>query len=192
MIILVLALLGCAVLICILAHAMGEICICDVLLQFALAYISAFIFWLLTVYFPERKKRASQNVLIHDLFIHLKSQIEELETAMGHDRAYVLADYKSYFLGDKKEAHCKIIHDYCNSIKKGCKDILTNNFSLNDDEINHLLFIYNACHSVVDLTNLPIVEEQVNDVYKPLESLFKEIPELDKLATKTFGAKFKH
>lgn len=164
--------------------AVGKVCPHDVLIQLAIAYISAFIFWLLTVYTPGKKKRSMQKQLIYDVFITLKRQIEHLEDEIGHDRAFSLEDYKHFFLGKEGEHNCKYVHSKCESMKLECLRILTDSLILYNNEKQLLLSVYNNCYQLADSLKLPIIDEQLAHVAALMNDLFKAIGELDKQASK--------
>lgn len=162
-----------------------ELCInvLNVLLQFALAFVSAYIFWHITVCLKEKRVRAEYSWWIHDKLLKTVNMARDCLSLCGADKTFTVEDVKNTFI-DGEEADSNI-HSLNSNIKKMdsfVSTLLGGNIPWNEQEIIELCNIHDACYGILDIASATIVREQAEPLFKLIKQLEDAAYNLDKIA----------
>ena len=118
----------------------------EVLLSLSLAYISAYIFWILTVRIKDWQNRRKYKWWIHDQLLKLVNIERDIETLIGKDKAYDNEDLKWYLLdSEEHETNRKELDEELDNLANEAQRIANMNLPWDDVEIELFADLYNYC-----------------------------------------------
>lgn len=162
----------------------------DIALQLSIAYLSAYLFYLLTIRLSGRIKHMHQSWLIHDLLIELKSQIEPAIISIDS-----YPDCKARFLesiirsaddkkGDEKEKKIMDLYTSIKDIEEIIVKYVSSNMVWNEDELMLLYETNDICREIDRITHYPVQQEEGDKLWKFMLALFRMHSKIDKQASK--------
>lgn len=146
--------------------------------QLALSYISAYIFWFISIYMKDKLTRKKHCWWIHDELCELNSLIKKTLDLIGWDKAFTIEVFNGWLdQNSLEEFRLRINEIYECSNRKVCL-----NLPWGEDEIELLRDIHNISYDISNTLELPIIASQKQSVYGNIQNLAKNSARLDNLA----------
>ena len=156
----------------------------EVLLSLSLAYISAYIFWILTIRIKDWQNRRKYKWWIYDQLFKLVEIERDIETLIGYDKDYDENDLKWYLIdSEEHKTNRKELYEKLNKLVIEAQRLVNMNLPWNDEEIELFAEIYNFCFMAKDkLDDVSIT--QIKCLLKDINSLKDATNSLEKCANK--------
>ncbi len=158
--------------------------IIKVISYFTYAFVSAYIFWYLTVFIKQRNKRQLQSWWIHDQLTLFNESIRGIELNLGQresiSREAIIGEYVN---NSQKDINLSNLRSIIKQIDDMSFKLL--NLSLEWDEIEYDLFgqIHNCCHEILRLTQYQLID--VDELELNLKKLLTLSEQIDEKASQT-------
>lgn len=145
-----------------------------IILQLSMAYVSAFIFWRLTVDANERIRRKKYSPLIHDQLNELNYSIGEVLTTIGYDKAYTIEHFRQFVMCGDREKNRLQLSELMKKLDKQTLNTLYLNIPWDYKELELLSNTHDISFEIINTISLPLLEDNI----KPLFYLFERMSEL--------------
>lgn len=130
-------------------------------MQFAFAYISACIFYLLTVVLKDGIHSRQQRLIIRNEMMVLNNLIRNLLDERGVDKAYNICDVRNELI-ESKDADKRLLQ-----LSKDCQltaakvlQLMSQNWKWNEDELEIVSRAYTICSIIESIANYPLNEKK--------------------------------
>ena len=162
----------------------------DIALQLSMAYLSAYLFYLITIRLNGRVKHMRQFWLIHDLLIELNSQIEPAVISID---SYL--DCKACFLesivrsaddktGDEKEKKRMELYASVKDIEALIIKYVSSNIGWNEGELMLLYETNDICREIDRMTHDPVQQKEGDKLWECMWALFQMRSKINKQVSK--------
>lgn len=158
------------------------------LFQLALSFISAFIFWIITVVYKECRLRAKSQWWIDHYLLQLCNYSRELLEKVGKDKQYNLQDVQQLFITqdpNDAEQKRKVLNSMADKLANMALLSLNTSAPLSEVEIELSGEIYTICKSLKDISDLVIIEDNIPELFKLINQLEILSNKLDSLASQS-------
>ena len=162
--------------------------IVNVCFQLALSFISAYVFWMITVVYKERSHRAKSQWWIDNYLLQLCNSARDLLVIVGKDKRYNIDHVRQHFLTpdkEEKEDNRKALNQSAEKIANMALSSLNTSAPLSEVEIKLSGEIYTVCKSLKENSDLEIIEDNIHELFEQINRLEKLANTLDGLATKS-------
>ena len=162
----------------------------DAILQFAFAYISACIFYLLTVVLKNEIHSRQQRSIISNEILDLNNLIHNLLDEQGVDKAYSICDVINELI-ESEDASKRLLQLKLDSELTAVKALwlMSQKWEWNDEELWDISHTYQTCRAIESIANYPLNEKQDSVLLESLRELKKISSRLTNLSNRRIGVK---
>jgi hypothetical protein len=156
--------------------------ICNkIFIQLSLAYVSAYIFWLLTVCAFGWIRRRKFQWWIHDQLICIIGLVQDIDNEIGYDKGYSLSDMSDYLNNANNQYKTFLVK--IKALDDRALHLVNMNFPWSDGEIDSFADIHNSCHIIEDNLQIGLQPTQVSVIFNSIKMINKVLKQLDKEAS---------
>lgn len=156
----------------------------EVLLSLSLAYISAYIFWILTIRIKDWQNRRKYKWWIYDQLFKLVEIERDIETLIGKDKAYEKEDLKRYLLdSEEHETNRKELEKKLDNLANEAQRIVNMNLPWDDVELELFADLYNYCFMAKEKLG-DISDNQIKCLFDIINGITDATNSLEKHANK--------
>ena len=152
--------------------------------QFAIAFVSAYIFWQVTVRSKEKRIRAKYSWWIHDQLNQITNLGRNILDSVGYDKKFSQDDVRNVLLNGKEAEDNRItMKAKVSKLESQISVALGINAPWKEVEIAAMGNIHNTCHELVDIATATLVEDNILPMYTLLTQLEKGLSEMDRISS---------